>query len=262
MTNVLSKRSVPVYTLKSLLTCTLNPFREFTYYCVTKCFDNLPFKLNLSLTDMHNMSASERETYINKMSSALENIDLNVVEANDSNVFLKVEVLLKSTRIGTMNFVTYKASDEKTETASSHLAMTFEFSQFDGFDFLDMSRDDNILNFVKDDTDKETVDMIFAHLAGLNDFIEFVRVYKAKSLMTKNIDTFTDKFVKPYVTIVQTAFLSDEFMIACACGEQIFKKSYPYDNYLKSVKEFGKMITDKFGDKYAKKEEPADSSTI
>lgn len=248
MNNVLSKKSVPIYTLENILKFPLNPYREFVYHCSTEYFNSLPFKFNLSLEDIYGFSSDEKNQYINEMNSNFKDIKLICKDSSDEEVFLKAEVSYKNKNIGTLTFFRY--IDDETGFKSSndyHLAMTFGFSNFDGFDFIEAVREDNVLNFAKDGEDKETADMIFAHLIGFDNFFDFVKVYKAKILMVKNINTFSEKLIKPYVSDMQVVCMSDEFIISLLCGDQVLKYAYPYKNYMKSIKDLNVEIINKFG---------------
>jgi len=206
----------------------------------------------MSLKDIYALSQEEQKNYLIRMNDVLDDMQLVKVDvANDDTIFLMAEVLVKGKKIGTMSYIVYHDFDDIDESKDSHMSMTFDFCAFDGFDFVGCPHGDNLFNFIKDDSDNETADMIFAHLWGFAHFLEFVRVYKTKALMVKNIDIFSKKFIQPHVSSMQTAFMSDEFLIAVLCGEQVFKHTYPYTNYFKSIKEFSDAIVEKFVDKYA-----------
>lgn len=253
MNTILSLKSTPVYTIQNLSQFPLNPYREFVFFCATEIFPKLENKINLSLKEFSVLSPDEQKSIITKAVDAIPNAEIRILDkTSHQKIFLEAELYCKEVKIGLLQFFTHMTyvSTNSSDTDEEYVACELNFSSFDGFDFLNVQRNDNILDFSKDDNNKDSLDMLIANIMGLMDFTEFVKSYKAKSLVIKNINLFTDKLVKPYVSDIQNAFSPEHFLIGVLCGENIHKMTYPYENYLNSIKEFAKAIQDKYGDKY------------
>jgi len=253
MNTILSLKSTPVYTIQNLSQFPLNPYREFVFFCATEIYPKLENKLELSLDAFSKLSGDEQKNILLGIVEAIPNAEIKFLEkTSHQKIFLEAEFYHKSSKIALLQFFTHMTyvSTSSNETNEEYVACELNFTSFDGFDFLNVQRNDNILDFSKDDKDTGAIDMLAAHLKGLADFTEFVKSYKAKSLVIKNINLFTDKLVKPYVSDIQNAFSPEHFLIGVLCGENIHKMTYPYENYLNSIKEFAKAIQDRYGDKF------------
>lgn len=247
---MINDKAIPIYSVESITSFPLNPYKEFILYCVNK---NLPFDFSMSLQDMYD-SIDESDTYISKMNTAFKNIKLIIKKSfiRDST-FYYVEILYKGKKVGTMSYDTFNILDNSDNIKSTNREMTMSFKDFDGFDFIELPRDDNVFTFIKDDQNKDVCTTVFAILIGLDDILDFIRVYKAKMLKVKNIGMFVDKMIKPHTTNVQVVYLSNVFTIVVLCGIHILKYTCEYDNYLKFIKECEEDILVKYNDIYATK---------
>ena len=131
------------------------------------------------------------------------------------------------------------------------MSMEIRFPDFDGFDFVEVNRQDNMFTFSKDDRDANITDMLVAIFHGMVNFLDFIRTYKAKTMIAKNIRMFAAKFIGPFVTDYYIEYLSDKFQIAVLCGPYTHKEICSYDGYLPKIKEFAKALEDKYGTQYA-----------
>jgi hypothetical protein len=254
MTPVLRKTSTPVYSIENLSLFPMNPYRLFVYHCAGTLFPAMEDKLNMSLAEFFKMSEIEREHLIEKTLSKFAGVEVIFAEkTSHARVFLEAEIKSKGSHICKLQFfthMTYLAGNSREESDVEFVACEINFNEFDGFDFTGVSRGGNVIDFAKSDSDPEVMDMIFAHIYGLVDFTEYVKVYKAKSLIIKNINLFCDKLITPYVSDIQTAFSPESFIIGAICGETIHKMTYKYEDYLTSVKSFSEGIKQMYGEKY------------
>ena len=254
MNTILSLKSTPVYTIENLTQYPLNPYREFVHYCATDVFSHLEHKVNMSLKDFKDLPKDKQKETLETIIGQFENVEIKYKPSTShQRIFLEAEIFHKDIKIALVQFfthMTYIDTSNQSELDEEYVACELNLTDFDGFDFMNLSRNDNILDFSKDDTDKDTLDMFAAHIYGVINFTEFVKVYKAKSLIIKNIDLFTAKLIKPYVSDIQNAYSPEHFLIGVLCGENIHKKTYPYDGYLEHIKEFAAAIKDKYGEKF------------
>lgn len=260
--DVLNSKSTPVYSLENIMEFPLNPYREFVKYCSTVCFDSILNKLDMSLLDFYNVCEKNDgsvKLVVNSMNRILKNVKVSIDEriVKKDGVFCTFTISLNRDKIGMVNFKTLDVmNDDGSEEFSEMLPLTdatFVFTDFDGFDFTGLPVCDNVLLFIKDDKDKDVMDMILAHLIGIDNFLDFVRVYKALVLKQKNIEMFADKLIAPLVSSMQVVYMSDEFTIITLCGANLDKYTYPYDNYMKSIQLCKDNILASYGTKYQHK---------
>lgn len=260
MSEVLKSTSVPVFSIENISTFPLNPYRLFVYHCATTVLDSIKSRISMSLVDFYKLSIEDQKKIIKSGLSVIPGIKVKFEEKTaHKRIFLQAAISRKEEQLCLIQFFTHmtyiSGNSSMQEDDSEYVACEINFSEFSGFDFTGISRINNVVDFIKSDTDTGVMDMVFAFIAGLADFTEYVKAYKAKQLMIKNINLFCDKLIKPYVQDIQTAFTPDEFVLGVICGENIHRQSYPYENYLKSVQEFAKDIIDKYGDKYKQEKE-------
>lgn len=258
MTPILRKKSTPVYSIESISQFPMNPYRLFVFHCANTIYPSIENKLNMSLKDFSKLERHNQEAIIMNAFRHLPDVEIKFSEKPPHvRVFLEFEVKNRGSHICLVQFFTHltyiagnneNSSNEQSDT--EYVACEVNFTEFDGFDFTDVSRRGNVIDFAKSDSDNEVMDMFIAHILGLIDFTEFVKVYKAKLLVIKNINLFCDKLIAPYVSDIQTAFSPDQFIIGAICGDNIHKMTYSYDNYLESVKTFSNAIKTKYGEKY------------
>lgn len=254
MDDILKSRATPVYSLENIAEFPLNPYREFVRYCATVCMDSLPYKFNMSLDDFYKSAKTDQIKCTDKINGCLKNVKLipNIAKRLQSE-FFQVSINLNNIVIGSISFKTLDIVDNTRDVSATQHCANFRFDDFDGFDFTGVPRDDNVFSFIKDDKDVDVIDMIFAHLYGIDTFLDFVRMYKALSLKQKNISIFTDKLVMPIVTSMQVVYMSETFTIVTLCGANLDKYTYGYDNYMKSIQSCRDNILERFGTNYAAK---------
>lgn len=240
----------------------VQPYREFMYFCSEHFYDNLgENKTDKSFRDILNdiQNAEDKQkayegiaAYIRRVIPDAE-IKFNS-ETMHRRIFMDFNVLVKGETVCNVVFYTHM-SFISTQNIGDKLfvACQFDFSMFDGFDFLELDRDNNLFDFCKDDEDTGTFDMVISCIAGLVNFTDFIKTYKTKKIVANNIETFVKKLIAPNVTDYQVLFGIHEFIVSVLCGDSIEKKKYTYDNYLASVKEFAAEIEDAYGDRYRKK---------
>lgn len=263
---VMTKKSTPVYPLESIEEFPLNPFREFVYYCVTTVMESFKDRTNMSLKDVWAKCANSENTIdekgIGEIIDLVENrvpgLSMSKVEKtdDDNSLVISFQIKIKGADFGICKLYRHVAYTKSTvnSATSQHVAIELNFEDFDGFDFLEVSRKHNVLEFCKDDEDKESFDVFIAHLIGFANFLDFVRAYKAKDLITKNIKMFVDKFVSPYVMSTVVQFTVESFIIAVMCGDKLHRKVAPYEKYLTTIQEFGNAIVERYGETYKKVE--------
>lgn len=254
MTPVLRKTSTPVYSIENLSQFPMNPYRLFVYHCADTIFSGMQNKVDMSLNEFFRLEKDEREHIIKDAFKHLPGVEVIFKEkTSHARVFLEAEIKNKGSHICNLQFfthMTYLAGNSREEVDEEFVACEVNFTEFDGFDFTGVNRRGNVIDFAKSDADPEVMDMIFAHLYGLIDFTEYVKCFKAKSLIIKNINLFCDKLITPYVSDIQTAFSPESFIIGAICGETIHKMTYKYEDYLASVRSFSDGIQKMYGDKY------------
>ena len=267
MTPILRKTSTPIYSIENISQFPMNPYRLFVFHCADTIYPSIENKLNMSLKDFYKLERHNQEAIIMKSFCHLPDVEIKISETpSHTRIFLEFEVRYRGSHICLVQFFTHLTyiagytSSEQSDT--EYVACEVNFTEFDGFDFTNVARRGNVIDFAKSDTDKEVMDMFVAHILGLIDFTEFVKVYKAKSLVIKNINLFCDKLITPYVSDIQTAFSPDQFIIGVICGDNIHKMTYPYENYLESVKTFSNAIKEKYGEKYKIEKEEKEKQQI
>ena len=257
MTPILRKTSTPVYSIENISQFPMNPYRLFVFYCADTIYPSIENKLNMSLRKFSKLERYKQEEIIMNSFRHLPDVEIKFAEkSSHARIFLEFEVKNKGSHICLVQFFTHltyiagNTSSTQSQVDTEYVACEVNFTEFDGFDFTNVSRRDNIIDFAKSDCDNEVMDMFIAHILGLIDFTEFVKVYKAKTLVVNNIKLFCDKLITPYVSGIQVAFSPDQFIIGVICGNKIHKMTYSYDNYLESVKTFSNTIKEKYGEKY------------
>ena len=255
MTPVLRKTSTPVYSIENLSQFPMNPYRLFVFHCADTIYPSIENKLNMSLREFSKLERHNQEAIIMNSFRHLPDVEIRFAEQPaHERIFLEFEVRSRGSHTCLVQFFTHltyiAGNDSPGQSDTEYVACEVNFTEFDGFDFTNVARRGNVIDFAKSDSDKEVMDMFVAHILGLINFTEFVKVYKAKSLVIKNINLFCDKLIAPYVSDIQTAFSPDQFIIGVICGDNIHKMTYHYDNYLESVKSFSNAIKAKYGEKY------------
>ena len=131
------------------------------------------------------------------------------------------------------------------------------FTDIDMFGFLDIEKESNTFNFSKSDTEPKTIDMALAmmlcvateFMAGGSDFLKF---FKRKTLVAKNITAMFNKFVKPYVGDGMAVFRMQTFILTALCDNKFYTKEVPYEGYLDSIKYFADAMKGIYGDRFVK----------
>lgn len=267
-----SLERTPNVQILSVIKYPVQPYREFMYFCSEKFYDSMENKTGLSLKDLYdqvnaNSSTEDKKTAVAKIADMIVERCPGLswdysTEYQNSRIFIDVDLNYNGSKICNLKFYTHMSfiSPEKMGDRV-WAACQFDFTPFDGFDFLELDRDNNIFDFCKDDECKETFDMVIACVQGLINFTDFIKEYKVKKITANNIQQFIQKIIVKQVDDVQVLFGIHEFVISAVCGEDIVKNKYDYDNYLASVRDFSDYIKNTYGDKFAHKEEQTDSST-
>lgn len=251
----------------------VQPFTEFVYFCSNNFYDKIEDKTGLSIKDIYNAviskSGKEKDAVIAnfadmitarcpgttwKYTQEFENNTCNQRIFVDLDIFFKGSTLCNIKLYTHMSFITPAKLGDRV-----YAACQFDFSTFDGFDFLELDRDTNIFDFSKDDECKETFDMIIACVQGLTHFTDFIKEYKVKTITVGNIQNFIDRLIAPIVNDVQALCTPYEFVIVAKCGEEFIKKKYSYEDYLNSVRDFANYIKEKYGERFTVTE-PSDNS--
>ena len=268
-TNLESLERTPNCNICSSEQFPVQPYREFVYFASENFFEKMADKTNLSLKDLYKFYAEDTadDDKVRKHNAAekiakliVERIPGITYEISDEIIHQRIfstfdikknnTVLCNLTFYNHMSFISPSKLGDRLWTACQ-----FDFSMFDGFDFLELERDNNLLDFAKSDSDTETFDTIISCVAALANFTDYIKMYKAKKIMANNIISFIEKLVAGYVTDVQVLFGVHEFVIAALCGAEIVKNKYTYDNYLASIRDFADFIKNKYGDQFVKKED-------
>jgi hypothetical protein len=259
--------AIPIYTIVNIITVPLNPYREFVNYCVEHTYPKVEHTFDLSLDDFYNSSADVKKKFCDKLQELLPNVTVNVAETTSHpKIFLEGSLLNGKETICEFKFYTHlNYISTKQISDDSHAACEIDFTANSGLDFLNISKSDHIFDFNKAYDNEHTIDMILAHLYGLANFTDFIKHFKTKSLIVKNIEMFSKKFIAPYVQDISIVYGTDEFIIGTLCGDDINKEYFKYDNYLNSVKQYAETIKSMYGEKYyqenLEKEKNKDSST-
>lgn len=245
------RQAMPIYSLTNIEKLPNNPYREFAHYAAYTVYNKLPNHTNLSLKDFNELPHTERLNII-RLANAYGDVNINFKKSDHEKVFLEFDYMAGSTVLCNVKFYLHKKFfDESIESCACEI----DFSENDIFDFLNISKSDNFFDFAKTDECNMTIDVILACLYIFANPTEFIKVYKAKSIVTKNITMFTKKLIEPIVTDMSIIFTPEYFLIGVICGTSIIKEKYAYDNYLESIKSFVSSIKEKFGDTYVKQDE-------
>ena len=259
------KLASPVYTLTNIEVMPNNPYREFAHYAAYTVLESLENNFhNLSLAEFGKLSLDKQKEIILEAVSFAPNAKVEFAEApSHKRIFLEGTYKLGDTVLCTFKFYThlsYTAPDESSKSDELHYACELDFTMNNFLEFLQVNSYDNFFDFSKDDSNIHTVDMILAFLKTFANSTDFIKVYKAKSLVIKNIQLFADKLVKPYVVDMNIIYTPEHFLVGAICGTDIVKQSYDYDNYLESIKQFAAGIRAKYGDKYKLEKEAAEKN--
>lgn len=253
----------PVASLEAIEKFPLNPYTEFLLYCANSVLPTMEDKYQMSIRDFEAVAKNfdTDDSFLKEMAKKVPGLDLKLggkdIVSDRQNCVCKFEVYINGRVVGVCHLFRYiPVSDlvNLPENRNGVATMEFRFIDFEGFDFVELPRQDNIFSFCKDENDKGTIDMLLAIFKAMVNFLDYIRAYKAKVLVSKNIKTFAAKFVGPYVSDYFIEFLSDGCHIAVICGENIHKTAFGYDDYLKSIKEFGNTLKEKYGTKYGPQE--------
>lgn len=261
MENKLTKEDLlqiaaPVYSINSIDSYPLNPYRLLVHYIKTTAYDSIKH-YNISLQDFYkNYNYDQRKEIFD---NAFRYPDLRFEYAEKfehDKIFFDFKFYKENIELGRFIFYTHMSyiSPTKYDT-KEYVAAELDFSCYNCFDFLELDSANNIFDYAKSDEAEASIDMILANIYAFYNFTDFVKYFKTKMLVVKNIQMFCEKLIKPIVTDIQLTFAPEQFMLGVLCGNNILKDVYSYDNYLQTVKNFEKNIRDKFGETYAPKED-------
>lgn len=241
------KKAMPIYTLTSIEKIQNNPYREFVHYAAYTVYNKLSNHIDLSLRDFANRSYEDQIKVLTAANEYVDNVNIVFNRPNHPKVFLDANYMSGDKQLCNIKFYSYTKFCNSDET---HYACELDFSNNDIFDFLDIQKSDNFLDFTKTDLCDMSIDMILSCLYIFANPVEFIKVYKAKSIVTKNIVMLTKKLIEPIVTDMNIVFTPEYFYVGVICGTNIIKETYTYDNYFESIKNFANGIKEKFGDIY------------
>lgn len=260
--------AVPIYTVVNMAVVPLNPFREFVSYCVKQAYPKFEHMFDMSLDEFFLTSDEEKKNFIKKLQELMPNAKFTLLEqTSHPRIFLECNIYSKDND-ELCNFKFYTHLDyisTKKVSDDSHTACEIDFTGNSSLDFLNINKADQIFDFNRDYSNKNTIDMIVAHLYGFANFTDFIRHFKTKSLIVKNIEMFSKKMIAPYVEDLTVLYGADEFIIGSLCGGDINKEAYPYENYLNSIKQYAEYIKSIYGNKYYHEEtieDPNNNSNI
>ena len=255
----------PVYTLTNIEVMPNNPYREFAHHAAYTVLDTLENNLHhLSLAAFGKLSLEQQKAIILEAESFAPNAKVEFAETpSHKRIFLEGTYKVGDNVLCTFKFYThlsYTAPERSSNNDELHYACELDFTMNNFLEFLQVNSYDNFFDFSKDDSNEYTVDMILAFLKSFANSTDFIKVFKAKSLVIKNIQLFADKLVKPYVVDMNIIYTPEHFLIGAICGTDIVKQSYGYDNYLEYIKQFAAGIRAKYGDKYKVEEETVEKN--
>lgn len=263
--------SAPVFSIVELEKFKLNPFREFTNYCATNIINKLNNKCGMSLVDFYEICKADKKEAEFKLKDILksnisDDIEINFDKPEHKKIFLECSINYKMKPIGRLKFFSHivfldkDKNDDIDDTLENddneYRACEFNFQEFN--EFLHVINDDTdyissmVYMFAKDDQNNDTIDMLVSHIKGVCEFTDFIKTFKAKSLIVKNIDMFIKKLVEPYVSDYEVYYTSDNFIISVLCGCTLHRVTCNYDNYLAQIKNLKEKLIDKYGEKYHK----------
>lgn len=237
------KSSGPVYSLINIEQNPVNPYRELMYYCISTVYSNMENKLNLSFLDFAELPVEKQKQILSIPESYCDGVTVSFESSIHKKVLYKCIYKKDNTILCELMFYSY------TDYVKDKDAYAVEIKFVDNpiFDFLDINRDNNYFDFVKDETTTANIDIVLSFIKVFANDIDFLGVFKAKALVTKNIKMFADKLIKPYVTDMNILFAPNYFIIGAIHGINIIKKEYSYDNYFNSIKEFAADIKERYG---------------
>lgn len=257
------KSAMPVYTLTNIEVMPVNPYREFSHYAAYTVYPTIEDKVNLSFKDFFNLSQEERIAIIKRAENFAKNCRVEILEkTSHKRIFLEGNYYIDNTLLCNFKFYSHLAytAPENEQSDTEHYAVEIDFTKNDFLNFLNVNNSDNFFDFSKDDSNTMSVDMFLAFLKNFANSTDFIKVFKAKSLVNKNIQLFADKLVRPYVVDMNIIFTPEHFLIGVVCGNDIVKEAYTFDNYLEDIKSFAANIRAKYGDKYKIENEQKEAS--
>ena len=244
--------AIPIYTVVNINTVPLNPYREFVNYCVQHTYPMFEHTFDMSLDEFYKNFNEAKDKFIAKLSEIMPTMAFEIKkEASHPRIFLEGMMSSANGPVCTFIFYTHlNYINTKTVSEDEHASCEIDFTASSELDFLNISKSDHIFDFNRDSNNTNTLDMIIAHLYGLANFTEFIKHFKTKSLVVKNIEMFSKKLIAPYVQDMSIMYGTNEFVIGTLCGEDINKESFTYDNYLNSVKKYAETIKSIYGDRF------------
>ncbi len=244
--------AIPIYTVVNINTVPLNPYREFVNYYVQHTYPIVEHSLDVSLDEFCKNFKELKDKFLGKLSEFMPNMTFDIKkETSHPRIFLEGTMMNGSNLVCTFIFYTHlNYINTKMVSEDEIASCEIDFTTNTELDFLNISKTDHIFDFNRDSNNTNTLDMIIAHLYGLANFTEFIKHFKTKSLVVKNIEMFSKKLIAPYVQDISIMYGTDEFIIGTLCGEDINKESFTYDNYLTSVKKYAETIKSIYGDKF------------
>ena len=258
-------KAIPIYTVVNVAKFPLNPYREFVHYCVNNTYPLFAGTNSISLAEVKKLSEEKKEKLLKAVTEKYPDITFKMYEkTSHPRIFMEFDVFNKGSNRCNVKIYTHQYySDSSSGSDKEYIAAEVDFTENEELDFLNINREFNVLDFTRDHegTDKNTFDMILAHIYGLCNFTDFLKHFKTKTLTVKNIDMFSKKMIEPYVQDMAILYSADEFSIGTICGEDINKDVFPYDNYLNSVKQYAEEIKAKYGDKYKIEKEQAEKDS-
>lgn len=245
------RKAMPIYALTPIEKAQNNPYREFAHYAAYTVYNKLPKHIGLSLRDFAKLSYDEQAKILTAANEYADNVNIVFSTPEHPKIFLTANYMSEDKNLCNIKFYSY---GKFCDSEKDYYACELDFSDNDIFGFLNISNYDNFFDFTKTDLCDMSIDMILSCLYVFANSTDFIKVYKAKSIVTKNITIFAKKLIEPIVTDMNIIFTPEQFHIGVICGTSIIKESYTYENYLESIKSFTNSIKEKFGDIYKKED--------
>lgn len=239
------KKVLPVYSLTNIEEIPNNPYREFAYYAGYTVYPEMENTVNISFSNFANLPHNEQEQVLRLPETIVPGTTAVFKTPSHEKIMFDCEYSFNGTYLCNIKFYSYYAFSGDGE----NYAVELNFQENPIFDFLGIDKtENNFFDFIADDENPAGMDMVFAFVKTFANSVDFLKTYKAKTIITKNIKLFAEKLVKPLVSDMSILFTPNYFIIGVIHGIDIIKGKYEYENYLNSIKEFAEDLKKTYGD--------------
>lgn len=215
----------------------LNPFSE-----IIRCAQEHHLEgmyTGMKIDDWFARDAKGRDQWFEDMSKRVEPFGYTVIKNTDKTTSTNfVYSYCKDGKI-LMNIIMFTRDGYgKEEEGKRFNTCEMNFTEWDVFDFIKCGKEHNFFDFASNGMVEGTMDLVGAILLAFSDFDTYIREYKAKSLVVKNVMLLADKLVKPICETYDVTFRPNVLIAAALHGKKLYCREIPYDGYAANFKDY------------------------